>query len=230
VTDATLTITDERAMATAMAASLTTAREGRDALRLRPGDDFETLLGRVLGPALGTALRLTRNREDAEDLVQEAALRAFRSFGTFQSGSNFNAWFFKILVNCFYARHRKQRPEASLEVLEDGHEPALYESTASAGLAGRGADPVALASEAITIEHVSAALEALPNEYRVVCTLYFMEDFAYQEIADLVAVPMGTVRSRLHRGRRLLQQSLWRLADDQGFPTGRKPHAAEDLR
>jgi RNA polymerase sigma-70 factor, ECF subfamily len=191
--------------------------------------DFEALLGRVLGPALGTALRLARNREDAEDLVQEAALRAFRSYATFQQGSNFNAWFFKILMNCFYARHRKQRPESSLDGLEDSHELYLYEHALAAGAHRRDADPSMLAVEAIGVEHVAAALDQLPEEYRVVCTLYFMQDFAYQEIADLLGVPLGTVRSRLHRGRRMLQKSLWRLADDRGFTSHLKPRPAEVL-
>ena len=208
----------------------TAATQGRHTHRLRPGDDFETRLGRVLGPALGTALRLARNREDAEDLVQEAALRAFRSFGTFRPGSNFSAWFFKIFVNCFYARHRTRRSEASLDGLEDTHEPWLHEGATSGGLGGPGVDPAARASQTLAIEQVVAALEALPDEFRVVCTLYFMEDLAYQEIAELVGVPLGTVRSRLHRGRRILQKCLGRLADDQGFPTGREPFAAEDLQ
>jgi RNA polymerase sigma-70 factor (ECF subfamily) len=191
--------------------------------------DFEALLGRVLGPALGTALRLARNREDAEDLVQEAALRAFRSFATFQQGSNFNAWFFRILMNCFYARHRKQRPESSLDGLEDSHELYLYEHALAAGVHRRDADPAVTAVEAIGVERVAAALDQLPEEHRVVCTLYFMQDFAYQEIADLLGVPLGTVRSRLHRGRRMLQKRLWQLADDQGFTSHLKPHPAEVL-
>jgi RNA polymerase sigma-70 factor, ECF subfamily len=195
-----------------------------------PTDGFEALLGRVLGRALGTALRLTRNREDAEDLVQEAALRAFRSFATFQAGTNFSAWYFRILMNCFYARSRKARPESSLDGLDDGRETCRHEHAAVDELHAFGTDPASLTGAAITVECVTAALEALPDEFRVVCTLYLMDDFAYQEIADVLGVPLGTVRSRLHRGRRMLQKSLWRLADDQGFLTGRKRYAVEELR
>src|ERR687883_835305 len=84
---------------------------------------FEALLRPLLGPAYGVALHFTRNRQDAEDLVQEAALAAFRGFGTFQPGSNFKAWFFRILMNCFYAAHRKRRPEASsMRGVEDVYE------------------------------------------------------------------------------------------------------------
>jgi RNA polymerase sigma-70 factor, ECF subfamily len=183
------------------------------------GDDFDLLLGSVLDRAYGTALRLTRNREDAEDLVQEAALRAFRGFAGFAPGTNFRAWFSRILVNCFYGSLRKQRPEEPLLDLDDAHELLLYTRSAEAGLIGPGMDPVRATLDRITEEDVARALEALPEEFRLVATLYFMDDLSYAEIADAAGVPVGTVRSRLHRARRILQKRLWHLAQDAGIAT-----------
>jgi len=180
-------------------------------------DDFDRLLAGVLERAYGTALRLAGNREDAEDLVQEAALRAFRGFGTFQPGTNFRAWFFRILVNCFYGSVRRRRPEEPLAELDDSHELLLYVRSAEAGLISPGSDPVRATLDRVAEEDVGRALEALPEEFRVVATLYFMEDLSYAEIAEAVGVPVGTVRSRLHRARRILQKRLWHLAQDAGI-------------
>jgi RNA polymerase sigma-70 factor, ECF subfamily len=181
------------------------------------GDDFDLLLGSVLDRAYGTALRLSGNREDAEDLVQEAALRAFRGFAGFQPGTNFRAWFFRILVNCFYGSHRRRRPEEALAELDDSHELLLYVRSHEAGLISPGSDPVRSTLDRVAEEDVGRALEALPEEFRVVATLYFMDDLSYAEIADAVGVPVGTVRSRLHRARRILQKRLWHLAQDAGI-------------
>lgn len=180
---------------------------------------FELLLHGVVGPAYGTALRLTGNTHDAEDLVQEAALAAFRGRATFLPGSNFKAWFFRILMNCFYASRRKQRPEQSLEDAEDAQAPSLYERAAHAGLSA-GTDPVQATIGRLAADDIAAALALLPDEYRAVCTMYLMEDFSYEEIAEMLGVPLGTVRSRLHRGRRMLQAKLWQLAVDQGIVPG----------
>jgi RNA polymerase sigma-70 factor, ECF subfamily len=182
-------------------------------------DDFDALLADVLERAYGTAMRLTGNREDAEDVVQDAALRAFRGFGTFQPGTNFRAWFFRILVNCFYGSRRRRRPEDSLGELDDAHELLLYVRSHEAGLVSPATDPLRSTLDRVAAEDVGRALEALPEEFRVVATLYFMEDLSYAEIADAVGVPVGTVRSRLHRARRILQKRLWHLAQDAGIAT-----------
>jgi RNA polymerase sigma-70 factor, ECF subfamily len=183
------------------------------------GNDFDTLLAGVLERAYGTAMRLTGNREDAEDVVQEAALRAFRGFGTFQAGTNFRAWFFRILVNCFYGSCRRRRPEEPLSELDDAHELLLYVRSHEAGLVSRSSDPVRSTLDRVAEEDVGRALEELPEEFRLVATLYFMEDLSYAEIAEAVGVPVGTVRSRLHRSRRILQKRLWHLAQDAGIAT-----------
>ena len=178
--------------------------------------DFEMMLRTVVGAAFGVALRLTGNREDAEDLVQEAALHALRGRATFRTGSNFKAWFFKIVMNRFYTAYRKQRPVTSIQDVEDAHEMYLFERTAAAGLFERN-DPVQATLGRLATDDVAAALASLPDEFRAVCTMYLMEDFSYEEIAEMLGVPLGTVRSRLHRGRRMLQKRLWQLAVDQGI-------------
>jgi RNA polymerase sigma-70 factor (ECF subfamily) len=183
--------------------------------------DFDMLLRGVLGPAFGTALRMTSNRQDAEDLVQEASLAAYRGFATFQPGTNFKAWFFRIMMNCYLTSRRRVRSETSMQDVEDSYAVYLFMRTAEAGLHARFDDPVEATIGQMAQEHVAGALGALPEEFRVVCTLYFMEDLAYQEIADILGLPVGTVRSRLHRGRKMLQKRLWKVAEDQGIVRAR---------
>ena len=179
--------------------------------------EFEELLSPILSMAYGTAVRLTRDRTEAEDLVQDAALLAYRSFTSFQRGTNFKAWFFRILTNAFYSRHRKEKHEKANLSTEEVPALYLYGKTAEAGLYGRENDPSSAIMDKLDTEQVSAALEALPTEYRMVATLYFVEDFSYQQIAEVLACPVGTVRSRLHRGRRLLQKALWDVAVERGI-------------
>lgn len=182
-----------------------------------PNATFEALLEPILDGAFGTALRFTRNRADAEDLVQEAALLACRGFGTFDRSGNFKAWFFRILTNCFYSKYRKSKRRGTEVELEDLPDLYLYSRTAAVGLHARHEDPATLLMGKLATEQVEEAIAALPDEYRVAATLYFIQDFSYQEIAEVVGVPVGTVRSRLHRGRRLLQKALWVIAEEQGI-------------
>ncbi len=181
--------------------------------------DFETLLAPLLDRAYGLAYSLTHDRSDAEDLVQEAALLACRAFAQFQRGTNFKAWFYKILVNCFYGQHRKQRRRIETVDLDSVPSLYLYGKTSDVGLHDQSADPASALLARLDAEQIVAALEALPEEYRVACTLYFVQEFSYDEIAQTLDVPLGTVRSRIHRGRRLLQQRLWDIAVEQGIVT-----------
>jgi RNA polymerase sigma-70 factor (ECF subfamily) len=183
---------------------------------LTPGD-FESLLVAILPAAFGYALRLTRNRADAEDLVQDASLLAFRSSRTFEPGTNFRAWFFTILTRAFWARQRRQRRRPATVELEEAPDLVLYSRSAAAGLPWEGEDPASRLIDRLGSERVTDAVARLPEAYGVVCTLYFMEDFAYHEIAGVLGIPVGTVRSRLHRGRRMLQQLLWREAEECGI-------------
>ena len=191
----------------------------------RAQEEFEALFRPILSMAYGTAVRLTRDRTDAEDLVQDAALLAFRAFGSFEPGTNFKAWFFRILTNAFYSRHRKTKHERNNVSTEDLPALYLYARTAEIGLHSQEPDPAAAMMDRFDTEHVAEALDALPEEYRVVASLYFVDDLSYQQIAEAVGCPVGTVRSRLHRGRRMLQRALWQVAEERGIVPARERSA-----
>ena len=180
--------------------------------------EFETLLVAILDSAYRLAMRLTGDSGDAEDLVQEAALRAFRFRHTFQRGSSFKAWFYRIVVNQFYTTtRRKHFATTPLDELTEAHDIFLYSRSAEAGLLPAAGDPTNGVIARMAEDDVARALASLPDEFRTVATLYFMDDLSYQEIADILEVPIGTVRSRLHRGRHMLQKQLWRIAEELGI-------------
>jgi RNA polymerase sigma-70 factor, ECF subfamily len=179
--------------------------------------EFEALLSPILRMAYGTAVRLTRSRTEADDLVQDAALLAYKAFATFERGTNFKAWFFRILTNAFYSRHRKDRHEKANLSTEDVPALYLYHKTTEAGLGATESDPASAILDRLDAERVGEALDALPEEYRAVATLYFIDDLSYQQIAEALRCPVGTVRSRLHRGRRMLQKALWDIAVERGL-------------
>ena len=164
-------------------------------------------------PALySAALRMTRNPADAEDLVQETFLKAYRSFDRFEEGTNLKAWLYKILTNTFINSYRaaKRRPEkADVEDVEDLY---LYRRLGElrVGDAGRSAEEEVL--ERITDDEVKQALESLPEAFRMAVLLADVEGFSYKEIAEITDVPIGTVMSRIHRGRRALQKALMEFA------------------
>ena len=178
--------------------------------------DFDALLASVLDVAYRTAYHLARNTADAEDLVQEAALLACRHRATFQAGTNFKAWFLRILINVFYSKCRRNSGGRAMLSLDEATEPRLY-SLAQGSSAGQGLDPSREFIDRLDGEAISAALAALPMEYRVVTTMYLVDDMQYQDIAAALNIPVGTVRSRLHRGRKLLQRALWEEASDRGL-------------
>lgn len=190
--------------------------------------EFEALLQPLLAGAFGTALHLTRHRDDAEDLVQEAAVQAFRAFHTFRSGTNFKAWFYRILTNLFFHRYRQRRREPQVTQLEDAPDLYLYTRTKQAGLHAISEDPATLIMSKLSAEQVAAAIDGLPEEYRMAASLYFMEEFAYQEIAEILDCPVGTVRSRLHRGRKLLQKALWTIAEEAGIVAELSPESGKE--
>ena len=169
-------------------------------------------------PSLYTAaLRMTRNPADAEDLVQETYLKAYRAFGSFQEGTNLKAWLYKILTNTFINsyRARKRRPEET--DVDDVEELYLYRRLGGpeAAVAGRSAEDQVL--DLFTDDEVKAALEALPEQSRLAVLLADVEGFSYKEIADIMEVPIGTVMSRLHRGRRALQKALVEFGRERGL-------------
>lgn len=180
-------------------------------------ETFESLLESVLAPAYGLAMSLSRNAADAEDLLQEAALAAFKGFRTFQPGTNFKAWFYRILTHCHYYRHRRNKNKPEDVPLEDASDLYLYLKTAEAGFHAQSEDPAALLMNKLTGEQIREAVASLPPEFQVAVSLFFLEEASYEEIAEVLECPIGTVRSRLHRGRKLLQRALWRVAVDHGL-------------
>jgi RNA polymerase sigma-70 factor (ECF subfamily) len=184
-----------------------------------PQASFESLFSAAANTAYGVAFRLTHNQADAEDLVQEAALLAHRAFASFEQGTNFRAWFLKILTNCYFSRRRRERCRPVTSDLDDTPDLYLYARSGEAGYPTGGPDPASLLLDKLGTERVVEAVNRLPEEYRVVSTLYFMEDLSYEEIARVLACPVGTVRSRLHRGRKMLQKALWQIAVEEGIVT-----------
>jgi RNA polymerase sigma-70 factor, ECF subfamily len=178
-------------------------------------------------PALySAALRMTRNASDAEDLVQETYLRAYRGFGGFTEGTNLRAWLYRILTNTYINSYRaaKRRPEiADVEDVEDLY---LYHRLAPSldGGPSRSAEEEALAS--FTDDEVKSAIESLPDAFRMAVLLADVEGFSYKEIAEITDVPIGTVMSRIHRGRRALQKALHDFAESRGL-VGSAPGRSE---
>lgn len=173
--------------------------------------EFEKLAFPHMDSLYHTALRLTKNEVDAEDLVQDVYVRAFRFFHKFKKGTNFKAWIFKILTNTFINRYRKlmnQPHQIDLEKIE--YKYADDKKT-------RESNPDELDYEKIFDDEIKEALDRLPTEFRVVVLLADVESFSYKEIAKIIGRPIGTVMSRLSRGRRYLQQHLRAYAIEGGF-------------
>jgi RNA polymerase sigma-70 factor (ECF subfamily) len=194
-----------------------TGASAADSPAMGPPATFESLFASCASAAYGVAMRLTRNQADAEDLVQDAALLAHRGFASFTPGTNFRAWFFRILVNCCYSRRRRERSRPVTSDLDDTPDLYLYARSGEAGFPTQGPDPAAQLLDKLGTERIVAAVNRLPEEYRMVSTLYFMEDLSYEEIAAALQCPVGTVRSRLHRGRKMLQKALWQIAEEDGI-------------
>jgi RNA polymerase sigma-70 factor (ECF subfamily) len=169
-------------------------------------------------PALYTAaLRMTRNPAEAEDLVQETYLKAYRAFGSFEQGTNLKAWLYKILTNTFINAYRSRRRRPEQTEIEDVEDLYLYRRLGGleAATAGRSAEEEVL--DHFTDTEVKEALESLPESFRMTVLLADVEGFSYREIADIMDIPIGTVMSRLHRGRRALQKALLEFGMERGL-------------
>ena len=188
-----------------------------DAKRISPVErtKFEALLKPVLPMAFRYAYRLSGNRDSGMDLVQDASVMALRSFHQFEGGANFKAWYLRILTNRYYRTVQNEARTRSVR-LDDVPELFLYLHAKRLGVPMEG-DPTAFVFGEADNKLVCEALELLPDEYRVVATLHFLSEATYAECAEALDVPIGTVRSRLHRARKLLQMSLWGIAQERGY-------------
>jgi RNA polymerase sigma-70 factor (ECF subfamily) len=164
----------------------------------------------------GAALRMTRNPSDADDLVQESYLRAFRSWHQFEPGTNLKAWLFRILTNLYISEYRKKQREPVMVPAEDSSDFDLYQALGG-GTDGAARSAESEALESLLDEDVKQALSDLPENFRLAVLLADVEGFSYKEIAEIMNVPIGTVMSRLHRGRKLLQKALMKLARERGL-------------
>lgn len=171
-------------------------------------DEFETMTTELARPLMSAALRLTRRRADAEDLVQDTLFRAFRSLGSFQRGTHFKAWLFRILRNAFINRGKH---EAAAPAAVDFTDHEVEDRRRAAAELADLRDLAGLSDEHFD-ERVKAAVDGLSETYRMPLVLFALGDLSYKEIADTLEIPIGTVMSRLHRARSLLKADLARYA------------------
>jgi RNA polymerase sigma-70 factor (ECF subfamily) len=185
-------------------------------------DRFEALVGEHLDGLYGTALRLTRNRAAAEDLVQDTFLKAWRSFRTFQDGTNARAWLYKILMNAYIDSYRRASRQPETVDHEDVGDFYLYARAQQSDEYRRAGDPEEVLLSKIMDADVKEALEQVPEPFRAAVILADLQDFSYKEIAEILDIPIGTVMSRLYRGRRHLQRLLWDYARRAGYANGER--------
>lgn len=161
------------------------------------------------------AMRMTRNPADAEDLVQDTYLRAYRGFGGFEQGTNLKAWLYRILTNAFINTYRSKKRRPNETELDEGEDLYLFRRLGGleAVAAGRSAEDELM--DLFSDQEVKDAVEALPETFRMVVLLADVEGFQYKEIAEILDIPIGTVMSRLHRGRKSLQKQLYEFASDR---------------
>ncbi|UCD16799.1 MAG: sigma-70 family RNA polymerase sigma factor [Candidatus Zixiibacteriota bacterium] len=161
-----------------------------------------------------TALRMTKNENDADDLVQETLMKAYRFWDKFEEGSNCRAWLFKIMTNIFINNYRAKSRAPQVVDLQDVDDDFLFGQLSALGPSE---NPEQHFFAKVFDDDVKMAIEELPEDFRLVVVLSFLEGFSYQEIANIAGLQIGTVKSRLHRGRKLLQKALWDYAVKNGF-------------
>jgi RNA polymerase sigma-70 factor, ECF subfamily len=167
-----------------------------------------------LDALMRTARRMTKSDSDAEDLVQETMLKSYRFFDKFEEGTNCKAWLFKIMTNIFINNYRSKAKAPQALAFDDVDDGFLFGQLARTRAV---TDPENEFFSKIFDDDVRTAISTLPEDFRLVVILSFLEGFSYQEIADITGLQIGTVKSRLHRGRKLLQKGLWDYALRNGF-------------
>jgi RNA polymerase sigma-70 factor (ECF subfamily) len=181
------------------------------------GWDFEAAALPHLDALYNMAYRLTRNTEDAEDLIQETFFKAYKYYDKFEEGTNLKAWLFRIMKNSFingYRKRQSQPPESAFSEIEELFETQLSDE------AGQIKNPEEEMLESVLDEDIQKALDSLRDDYRMVILLVDLEGFSYKEAAEILEVPVGTVMSRLYRGRRILEKVLLSYAQSHGYVRG----------
>jgi RNA polymerase sigma-70 factor (ECF subfamily) len=164
-----------------------------------------------------TALRMTRNRADAEDLVQETFIKAWRSYATFQEGTNLRAWLFRIMTNTFINKYNAQQRRPQETEMDEVEELFLFRRLGAFDQSKMTQSAEDQLLELFTDDEVKNALEELPDMFRLPVLLSDVDGFSYKEIAEMLDVPIGTVMSRLHRGRKMMQKLLYAYAKERGL-------------
>ena len=164
-----------------------------------------------------TALRMTRNRSDAEDLVQETYIKGWRSFHTFQDGTNLRAWLFRIMTNTYINKYNAQKRKGTEVELDDVEELFLYKRLGSIDQSQLSSSAEDQMLELFSDDEVKNALEELPEDFRIPVLLSDVDGFSYKEISEMLEIPIGTVMSRLHRGRKAMQKLLYEYARERGL-------------
>jgi RNA polymerase sigma-70 factor (ECF subfamily) len=177
--------------------------------------EFEALVMPLMSSLYGLALHMTRDEERARDLVQDACLKAYGAFNRFELGTNFRAWIFKILTNTFISQyHRRKKKQTSAPELESRHH---YQRFVGQGSCRSAKETESEVLDRMMSEDITQAVEELPEEFRLAVILSDIEEFSYKEIAEMLQCPVGTVMSRLYRGRRALQNLLYTHAVEKGI-------------
>jgi len=177
--------------------------------------EFEKLALEHLDPMYSAALRLTKSSRDAEDLVQDAFVRAFRFFDKFERGTNIKAWLLKILTNTFINSYRRRTKERA--IVDSGENEAVSELFAGQGAVERAANPEQSLFDRVLCDDILKAVDQLPLDFRLVVVLADLQELSYKDIAEVIGCPVGTVMSRLFRGRKLLQKMLEQHAVECGL-------------
>ncbi len=175
---------------------------------------FETQMLPHLDSLYRAALSMTRNTQDADDLVQDTFVRAYQFIDKFQVGTNARAWLFRILTNLFINNYRRKKREPEKTSYDEMEDFFLYNRLQDAYVSGKADTPESAVMGKIQVEAIQEAIGNLPGEYRDTVILADLNELSYQEISEILEIPIGTVRSRLSRGRRLVQRALWAFTEE----------------